>query len=229
MQDYTYIAQNIQHVRNAMQQAGASDDTRLMAVTKFVDAQRINYAIDHCHIKLIGENRVQELLDKYDQLHLEGVSVHFIGSLQTNKVKYIIDKVDMIQSLDSLHLAQEIERQAEKHDKRMDCLIEVNIGGEENKGGVLPQNLFPLFEQVQKMPHIRVCGLMTIAPFVTEEDEQYMYFSQTRALFDRLRPMLSTSVSQPVLSMGMSDSLTAAIRAGSNMIRIGTAIFGARS
>lgn len=143
--------------------------------------------------------------------------------------EYIIDKVDMIQSLDSLHLAQEIERQAEKHDKRMDCLIEVNIGGEENKGGVLPQNLFSLFEQVQKMPHIRVCGLMTIAPFVTEEDEQYMYFSQTRALFDRLRPMLPTSVSQPVLSMGMSDSLAAAIRAGSNMIRIGTAIFGARS
>lgn len=228
MADYAYIAENIKEIRERMQRVGADENTRLMAVTKYVDVDRINYAIDHCGIRLIGENRVQELTEKYDRLHLDGVEVHLIGTLQTNKVKYVIDKVDMIQSLDSLRLAQEIQKQAGAHGRVMDCLIEVNIGREANKGGVMPEELFDFWEQIRDFQNLRVCGLMTIAPFETSEAEQLKYFTQTKQLFDRLAALLPADV-QPILSMGMSDSMEAAIRAGSDMIRIGTAIFGSRN
>lgn len=234
---FTEIENRIAAVRNEIKNAQDASpygqEVTLMAVTKTVDAARINYAIDRCGIRCIGENRVQELCEKYPQLHLDGVSVHLIGTLQSNKVKYIIDKVDMIHSLDSLSLAKEIERQAAKHGKRMDCLIEVNIGREAAKGGIFPEDVLSFFTSLSDYAHIRVRGLMTIAPN-TRDNAKYMeYFSAVKTLFDALceneafRVGLGTDA--PVLSMGMSGSFTEAIRCGSHIVRIGSGIFGARS
>ena len=227
----TEICKNIEAIREKIRivqtDAGRETPVRLMAVTKFVDADRINEAIDLGGIREIGENRPQELCEKYDKLHLDGVKVHMIGSLQTNKVKYIIDKVDMIHSLDSERLAAEIDRQAEKHGKVMDCLIEVNIGKEENKGGVLPEDVLPFYEAVKAYPHLRICGLMTIAPFTEDEEQQRFWFSKTKEIFDRLSKLLPAGTT-PVLSMGMSDSYPAAIACGSDIVRVGSAIFGSR-
>lgn len=230
------IGARIQEVRSQIENAKSASpfgqNVTLMAVTKTVDAERINYAIDRCGIRCIGENRVQELCEKYPLLHLDGVSVHLIGTLQSNKVKYIIDKVDMIHSLDSLPLAKEIEKQAAKHDKIMDCLIEVNVGREEAKGGILPEDTLPFFASLSPFPHIRVRGLMTIAPN-THDSAQYMaYFSEVKALYDTLCKDSAfcerLGGGAPVLSMGMSGSFSEAIRCGSHIVRIGSGIFGAR-
>ncbi len=206
----------------------------LMAVTKTVDCDRINHAIDACGIRCIGENRVQELCDKYPHLHLDGVSVHLIGSLQSNKVKYIIDKVDMIESLDSLSLAKEINRQCEKHGKTMDCLIEINIGREEAKGGIAPdmEEILAFYDTVtQAYPAVRIAGLMTIAPNTHDHDAYMTYFTETKALYDRLcaeRLSRRTDIT-PMLSMGMSGSYSEAIACGSDLVRVGSGIFGARA
>ena len=205
----------------------------LMAVTKTVDADRINHAIEVCVIRCIGENRVQELCDKYPLLHLDGVSVHLIGSLQSNKVKYIIDKVDMIHSLDSLSLAKEIDRQAKKHGKTMDCLIEINIGREESKGGIAPEEeeILRFYDTVTTdYPAVRIRGLMTIAPNTGDTSAYHRYFSETKALFDALCEKRLSRVAgmEPVLSMGMSGSYEEAILCGSDIVRVGSGIFGAR-
>ena len=228
------ICENIETVRRKMREAeaaaGKTASTRLLAVTKFVDADRINEAIDLGGIREIGENRPQELCEKYEKLHLDGVKVHMIGSLQTNKVKYIIDKVDMIQSLDSLRLAGEIDRQAKKHEKVMDCLIEVNIGREENKGGVDPDEVLPFARAVLgEYPNIRLRGLMTIAPFTDDEEEQKKWFSATKEIYDALVRDVLPKDCAPILSMGMSDSFPAAICCGSDVVRVGSAIFGSRA
>ncbi len=235
------IAQNIEAVRAAIEDAQKASPydkpVTLMAVTKTVDVDRINYAIDACGIRCIGENRVQELCEKYPHLHLDGVSVHLIGSLQSNKVKYIADKVDLIHSLDSLSLAKEIDRQAKKHDRIIDCLIEINIGREENKGGIEPDDdaVLAFYDAVSVYENIRVTGLMTIAPNCAQDpdpDARYTaYFSETRRLFERLtaerlcrKPDLT-----PILSMGMSGSYRPAILCGADIVRVGSGIFGARN
>ena len=139
------------------------EEVRLMAVTKTVEVERINQAID-CGIRLIGENKVQELLSKYDQLKKDGLEIHLIGHLQTNKVKYIIDKVSMIQSADSLRLLEEIDRQAGKHGRIMQVLVEVNIGHEESKTGVLPEEAETLIREGAKLKNLHIRGLMAIPP-----------------------------------------------------------------
>jgi len=234
------IADNIRAIRETIAQRASQSpykqDVTLMAVTKTVDAERINYAIDACGIRCIGENRVQELCDKYPHLHLDGVSVHLIGSLQSNKVKYIADKVDLIHSLDSLSLAKEIDRQAKKHNRIIDCLIEINIGQEEAKGGIAPDldAILAFYDAAAVYENVRITGLMTIAPNCgsnPDADERYTaYFSRTRTLFEQFcaQRLAAHPGIRPILSMGMSGSYEAAILCGSDIVRVGSGIFGAR-
>lgn len=229
--EFPEMLEKISAIRNMLNEyssVSSSDPASLMAVTKFVDADRINYAIEEGGIRLIGENRPQELVQKYPQLHLDGVSVHMIGTLQTNKVKYIIDKVDMIQSLDSLKLAAEIDRQAQKHDKKMNVLIEINIGEEPQKGGILPGELEAFQRQLQPLSNIRVCGLMTIGPQYAQPEAYGPCFSRMQTLFRHFSEEYLRDIEQPLLSMGMSHSFREALLHGSNLIRVGSGIFGER-
>lgn len=231
--DFDYVAANVQKVREIIEQAAARsgrkpEDIELMAVTKTMPAQAVSAAFD-CGITLFGENRVQELLDKLPELEMTGRSAHIIGHMQTNKVKYIIDKVDMIQSLDSLHLAQEIDRQAEKAKKIMKVLIEVNIGRESSKSGVMPEELSGFIDRVSVLSHIKICGLMAIPPFDEDKEKTRLYFKQIRKLFIDNAVKKSDNIDMNVLSMGMSSDFAIAIEEGSTMIRVGTSIFGKRN
>ncbi len=225
MTDVSLIKDNIERVRGEL---SAYPEARLLAATKTVPAEVINYAVKECGLDLIGENRVQELLSKYDDLEKEGVEIHFIGSLQRNKVKYIADKVSMIHSLDSVSLAKEIDKQCAKLDKVMDVLIEINIAHEESKGGIMPEELDAFCSEVKGFSHIRVAGLMTMAPAGAGEDGWRGYFRQAKALFDSFCTENALSVETPVLSMGMSASYRVALEMGSNMVRIGSSLFGER-
>ena len=175
-------------------------------------------------MRKIGENRVQSLLEKYDKLDKD-LEIHFIGSLQRNKVKYIIDKVSMIESLDSIELAREIEKQAAKHERVMDCLIEINIGDEASKGGIPKEEALAFADAVGEFPHIRLCGIMTMAPKCAEIDEYRKYFRESYHIFIDICEKKLHNVSRCTLSMGMSDSFTAALAEGANLIRVGRAAF----
>ena len=177
---------------------------------------------------LLGENRVQEYLDKRDQYELEGCSVHFIGSLQTNKVKYIIDKVDMIQSVNSLKLAKEIQKRASGCGRVMDILLEVNIGEEESKSGIMPADLQELAKAVCEMPNLRLSGLMAIPPFDATAEQSRYYFSRMNDLFLDMQAKKLDNSNVRVLSMGMSGDFETAIECGSNLVRLGTILFGKR-
>ena len=181
------VAQNVQKiaqdVREAALQAGRDpSEVQVMAVTKTVDPVLVNAAIG-AGITLLGENKAQELCAKYDSYHKDGVQIHFIGHLQTNKVRQIVDKVSMVESVDSIKLAREIDRHCAAIGKVMDVLLEVNIGREENKTGIFPELLPALLEEAGKLEHIRVRGLMTIPPMCETEEEVLQYFSQMRQLF----------------------------------------------
>ncbi len=216
-------------LENAKEKSPYHQEVILLAATKYVDAERINYAAHHLGLTHIGENRVQELLSKYDALDRSHLKVHFIGSLQTNKVKYIIDKVDMIHSVDSLKLAKEIDRQAQKIGKVMPILAEINIAGEESKSGIAPEETEAFLQALQSFPNLCVCGLMTLGKKTDDSFEKHQFFSKTYQLFlDGKGKKLYNNRSNPVLSMGMSDSFCEAIENGSNIVRIGSALFGAR-
>lgn len=219
------LKKNIEAVKAEL---AAHSGARLLAATKTVPAEVINYAVKECGINLIGENRVQELLSKYDDLEKDGVEIHFIGSLQRNKVKYIADKVSMIHSLDSVSLAKEIDRQCAKLDKVMDVLIEINIAREESKGGIMPEELDSFYGELKEFSHIRVAGLMTMAPAGAGEEGWRGYFLQAKTLFDDFCGKNTLSVVSPVLSMGMSASYKVALESGSNMVRLGSSLFGER-
>lgn len=231
--DFNYITENIKKIREkiavAAQKSGRNpDDITLMAVTKTMPAEAVQTALD-CGITLFGENRVQELLSKLPNLNMEGHSAHIIGHMQSNKVKYIIDKVDMIQSLDSIHLAKEIDRQAEKAGKRMKVLVEVNIGREESKSGVLPENLEGFVEDTAVFKNIQICGLMAIPPFFDDKEKTRPFFNQIRKLFIDIADKKIDNINMNILSMGMSSDFEVAIEEGSTMVRIGTSIFGKRN
>lgn len=220
------ISENIKQICFEIEQAKAkyrkSDDkVEIMAVTKTVDPQRVNEAIA-CGISLLGENRVQEYISKKD-FYEKSADVHFIGNLQTNKVKYIIDSVSMIQSVDSLKLALEIDRQAKKHNRTMDILLEVNIGDEASKGGFSEDELDDNILEIAKLENVRICGLMTIPP---PNCEKFLYKMQK--LFIDKRAKKYDNVSMDILSMGMSGDYANAVKYGSNIVRLGTAIFGKR-
>ena len=227
------VAQNVQKiaqdVREAALQAGRDpSEVQVMAVTKTVDPVLVNAAIG-AGITLLGENKAQELCAKYDSYHKDGVQIHFIGHLQTNKVRQIVDKVSMVESVDSIKLAREIDRHCAAIGKVMDVLLEVNIGREENKTGIFPELLPALLEEAGKLEHIRVRGLMTIPPVCETEEEGLQYFSQMRQLFVDIKQKKYDNISMEILSMGMSADYLAAVRCGSNIVRIGTAMFGQRN
>ncbi|MGM9636920.1 MAG: YggS family pyridoxal phosphate-dependent enzyme [Eubacteriales bacterium] len=224
-----HLEEAFRTVREKIASAAGDRQVTLLAATKTVPAERINDAVDHLGLCDIGENRVQELLSKYDDLHKENLRIHFIGRLQTNKVKYIIDKVCLIHSLDSVGLATEIEKQAAKHQKQMDVLIELNLAGEASKGGISVDQLPTLLDFVKSCPHIRVCGIMVIPPATGDEERLQGYFNRAKEEFDRLSGEGAFSkADQPILSMGMSDSYVTAVKCGSTLVRIGSALFGKR-
>lgn len=196
------------------------EDIAFMAVTKTVDPIYVNEAID-CGIRLLGENRVQEWQSKRDA-YRAGVPVDFIGALQSNKVKYLMGSIRLIHSVDRLSLAQEIERQAAKHGIVQDILLEVNIGGEESKSGTAPADLPALLETVTALEHVNVKGLMTIPPPCSDT----RYLEAMEELF--LRTKETHPAQMQILSMGMSDDYAQAIGHGSNLVRVGSALFGAR-
>lgn len=228
-----YIRDNLQRIEEQIQNACIAagrqrEEVTLMAVTKTVPPERINAALA-CGIRYIGENRVQEFLEKRDALQLDGVQAHLIGHLQTNKVKRIVGQVDMIQSVDSERLARAISDAALKTPRGcVDVLVEVNIGDEASKSGVPAEQLEELLEQIGTFEGIRVRGLMAIPPILPSEAEKRAIFSQMRQLFIDIRDKNVDNITMEILSMGMSMDYVEAIREGSTLVRIGSAIFGAR-
>lgn len=204
-----------------------SGRAQLLAAVKTVPPEYINYAID-CGVTLIGENRVQEVLEKYGKIDRTRAHLHFIGALQTNKVKYIIDKVDMIQSVDRAALALEIEKQAAKHGIVMPVLVEVNIGGEESKSGIRPEDAPEFCAFLATLPHIRVSGLMAVPPKSGDQEKNAEYFREMRKIFIDISALKVHNVYMEILSLGMSGDYLTAVENGSTMVRIGSAIFGAR-
>lgn len=200
---------------------------RLLAATKTVPPELINYAAD-CGVTLIGENRADELLSKYDALDRERLEIHFIGRLQSNKVKYIIDKVSMIHSVDSLTLAAEIEKQASRRGLVMPVLAEVNIAGEESKGGVPLAEVESFVEKLAGFPHLSVRGLMTVPPKTDRPGENLQYFQKIYQKFIDIRDKNVDNKEWGILSAGMSGDYAVAVSAGANLVRIGSGIFGAR-
>ena len=196
----------------------------LMAVTKMVDPLYINEAVD-TGIALIGENRVQEAREKFEYVK-KGPKWHMIGPLQVNKVKYAVHIFDMIQSVESLKLVKEIEKRAASMDKVMDVLIEVKTSFEDTKHGVLPDELLSFIEEVSSYSHIKIKGLMTMAPLFDEKEKTRPYFRETRALFDKIKAQHIPNVDMEILSMGMSGDFEIAIEEGSTLVRVGRAIFG---
>ena len=210
----------------AVKSGRKAEDVLLCAVTKTRTADEINEAID-AGITDIGENKVQEIMDKFDSV--KPVRWHLIGHLQTNKVKYIIDKVSMIHSVDSLHLAQEIDKRAAQHGITMDILIQVNSAQEESKFGISTDETEGMIRDIlDKCPNLRLRGLMCIAPFAENPEDVRVYFAQVKKLYDEYGSIEHKNLDFKYLSMGMSHDYEVAILEGSNLIRVGTAIFGER-
>ncbi len=201
---------------------------KLLAASKTVDAETLNFAARELELSCIGENRVQELCDKYPQLSNNITDIHLIGSLQTNKVKYIADKVSLIHSLDRRELAKEISKRGVNLGRKLPVLAEINIGREPDKGGVLPEELWDLIDYASRCEGIQISGLMTMAPAHCTKKEYTEFFSEVRELFFDLRERNVPGVKAEILSMGMSDSFEAAIECGANLVRVGSAIFGKR-
>ena len=223
-EQFTAIRTNIGRIRTELQ---THPHVRVMAVIKTRTPEEINFAIRECGIDLVGENRVQELLAHYGDLD-RSAELHFIGSLQKNKVKYIIDKVDMIESLDSESLAAEIDRQAKKHGIRMPVLIEINIGREPSKGGIFPEALADFCDALTRYDALVPKGLMTIAPICENKEDYNRYFSEMATLAKTVFRQKFPSDEKPLLSMGMSGSFRQALENGSDIIRVGEGIFGKR-
>ncbi len=232
MKEKSYIKDNLalveQTICDACNAVGRGrDEVTLTAVTKTVEPMFINEAID-CGVTHIGENRVQEFLAKKPFLNLDGVSTHLIGHLQTNKVRQIVGEVSMIQSVDSVRLAQTISQRAENNSIKVPILIEVNIGGEEQKSGVDPSGLEELLYQISELAGIQVYGLMTVAPILHTEYEKRTLFSKMYELFIDIRDKNIDNIIMQDLSMGMSGDYREAIMEGASIVRVGSAIFGRR-
>ncbi|MBR5001147.1 MAG: YggS family pyridoxal phosphate-dependent enzyme [Firmicutes bacterium] len=217
---------NAEKVKFAESVGKTEQDVLLVAVTKTRTADEINEAID-AGITDIGENKVQEVVDKFD--HVKPVRWHLIGHLQTNKVKYIIDKVCMIHSVDSMKLAKEIDKRAGQHGVTMDILIQVNAAQEESKFGITTDDTKQLvLDILEECPNIRIRGLMHIAPAADDPNDVRQYFSQVKDLYEECGKIEHPHLDFKYLSMGMSHDFGVAIEEGSNLIRVGTSIFGAR-
>lgn len=216
------------HVQAACDRAGRSrDEVTLIAVSKTKPVSDIEEVLT-TGILDYGENKVQELSDKYEVLP-KNIRWHMIGHLQRNKVKYIVDKVAMIHSVDSLRLAETIEKEAEKKDVVVPILIEVNVAQEESKFGLKPEEVLPFIEQIASFPHIQIKGLMTIAPYVENAEENREIFRELKKLSVDIAAKNINNVTMSVLSMGMTGDYMVAVQEGATMVRVGTGIFGARN
>ena len=224
---YNYDFINEKIAEAAMKAGKTRDDITFLSATKTVEPEYINYAIS-LGLSYIGENKVQELLSKYDEYNLENCSLQFIGHLQSNKVRQIVGKVDLIQSIDSIKLAKEVSKCSLKNNITSDILVEVNIGKEENKSGVMPEMLEELVEEISTLPAVNVKGLMTIPPICEKKDEIRRYFEKMNRLFLDISSKKLDNISMDILSMGMSSDYYEAILEGANMVRIGSALFGNR-
>ena len=215
-------------IQAACDRAGRKrEEVTLIAVskTKPVETLQEAYALG---VRIFGENKVQELTAKYEALPKD-IHWHMIGHLHTNKVKYIIDKAELIHSVDSLKLAETIEKEAAKHDLIADILVEVNVAEEESKFGMKMEEVIPFVEKVSAFPHVRVRGLMTIAPFVEDPEENRSIFADLHKLYIDIKKKNHDNDTVSVLSMGMTNDYEVAIEEGATMVRVGTGIFGARN
>lgn len=226
------IRKNIETVKKHMEAACEkcgrdAGEVRLIAVSKTKPLSALQEAYT-CGCRDFGENKVQELVEKYEAMPKD-IRWHMIGHLQRNKVKYLVDKVFLIHSVDSLRLAQEIEKEAAKLEKTVNILIEVNVAEEESKYGVTAEETPALIEEIAKMPHIRVKGLMTIAPYVEDAEENRQYFEKLNKIYVDIIHKNIDNVFMEELSMGMTGDYEVAITEGATYIRVGTGIFGERN
>ena len=225
------ISKNLEIIKNNIEKACIKanrkiEDIEIIGVTKTIDAERINI-LKELGITTFGENKAQELLEKYNII--DNVSWHFIGNLQTNKVKYIIDKVSLIHSVNSLKLLEEINKRAFNNNINMPVLLEINIANEPSKCGLLEKDLPYIIENIEKFKNITLNGLMCVAPFVENPEQNAQYFRKMRKLFVKIKKKNKDNIYMKYLSMGMTNDYQIAIEEGSNMIRIGTGIFGKRN
>lgn len=232
-EEFYRIFENIKRIeeniaRAAIKSGRSENDVSLVAVTKTVDVERINHAIS-CGIKYIGENKVQEFLQKKDDLLLDGVSAHLIGHLQTNKVSKIVGKVDMIESVDSVRLAEAISKKSIEFGIKTDILLQVNIGREESKSGILPEFVFETAEEISRFEGITIRGLMAIPPAQGNNAEKIKFFSNMYQLFIDIKGKKMDNSNVKVLSMGMSGDYALAVECGATLVRVGTGIFGYRN
>ena len=215
-------------IQAACDRAGRKrEEVTLIAVSKTKPVETLQEAYD-LGVRIFGENKVQELTVKYEALPKD-IHWHMIGHLQTNKVKYIIDKAELIHSVDSLKLAETIEKEAAKHDLIADILVEVNVAEEESKFGMKMEEVIPFVEKVSAFPHVRVRGLMTIAPFVEDPEENRSIFADLHKLYIDIKNKNHDNDTVSVLSMGITNDYEVAIEEGATMVRVGTGIFGVRN
>ena len=226
------VAENLAQVQKNINESCSKinrdpNEVTLIAVSKTKPVEMLKEAYD-AGARVFGENKVQEIVDKYDQMPSD-VKWHMIGHLQRNKVKYIVDKVAMIHSVDSLRLAETIEKEAAKKAVIVPILIEVNVAQEESKFGLKPEEVLPLIEQIADFSHIRIKGLMTIAPYVDNAEENREIFRELKKLSVDIAAKNINNVTMSVLSMGMTGDYMVAVQEGATMVRVGTGIFGARN
>jgi len=217
----TFLKENIKKIKQELQ-----SNIKLVAATKTRTVEDIKQAIE-AGIEIIGENYVQEAEEKFDELKGK-VKFHCIGHLQTNKIKKAVEIFDMIQTVDSVKIAKEIDKRSKNIGKVMPVLIEINSGKEPNKDGVMPEDAESLIKEISALANIKIKGLMTMAPYFDNPEKDRPYFKETKKLFDKISSLNIPNVDMEILSMGMSDSYKIAIEEGANMVRIGTKIFGLR-
>lgn len=230
--EYEFIQKNInkvnENIDNALKRRKeTSNNVQLIAVSKTKPWEMLQVAYDS-GCRLFGENKVQEIMDKYDKLPND-IKWHMIGHLQTNKVKYIIDKVACIHSVDSVRLAEAISKEAVKKNRVIDVLIEINIADEESKFGIKPENAIDFIREISVLPGIHIKGLMTVAPYVEDSEENRPYFVKMRELSVDISKENIDNVDMSELSMGMSGDYEVAIEEGATFVRVGTSIFGERN
>ncbi|QQK07694.1 YggS family pyridoxal phosphate-dependent enzyme [Miniphocaeibacter halophilus] len=219
------IKNNIENIKSEL---SIERDITLIAVSKTVDSNRVLEAYNSGQLEF-GENKVQELIKKYEELNNSDIIFHMIGHLQTNKVKYLVNKVKLIQSLDRLSLLKELEKRGKNNNYVFNCLIELNLAKEESKTGLHEEDLPELIEKIEECNYVKVKGLMTVAPYFEDLEKVRVYFKKLKDIYENLASKKFKNITMEYLSMGMSHDYKVAIEEGSNMIRIGTSIFGERN
>jgi len=227
------IKENVDDILNrvkasAIRSGRKPEDITVIAVSKTVDSDRAREAIE-AGLENLGENKVQEFTNKYEQLSNLNIKWHMIGHLQKNKVKYIIDKAELIHSVENLDLVKEIDKRAKQHQIVSNVLIEINIGEEDSKFGLNSENIYDFVKDMEQFENIKILGIMTVAPYCEEPEDIRWLFKKMKEIFDSISKMELKNISMKYLSMGMTNDFEVAIEEGSNIVRIGTAIFGERN